>query len=200
MYLFFFRFFSYLATIVYWAEFSVLLVNKKLIFCLMDLRMVIRPSTNSKHLICYQAFHGGSDGKESDCSAWTEELMGLDRIEWLKLSLSHLLPANMWVFYTVHGVLMTRVCVLVTQSCPTLCDPMDGSLSGSSVHAEYCSHLPSPPPMDHVLVEDREVWSAAVHGVKESQTQLSDWATTICYLELPRWLSGKESACQCRRW
>ena len=24
--------------------------------------------------------------------------------------------------------------VLVTQSCPTLCDPMDGSLPGSSVH------------------------------------------------------------------
>jgi len=26
------------------------------------------------------------------------------------------------------------VCVLVAQSCPTLCDPMDCSLSGSSVH------------------------------------------------------------------
>ena len=27
-----------------------------------------------------------------------------------------------------------HVCVLVTQSCPTLCDPMDCSLPGSSVH------------------------------------------------------------------
>ena len=27
-----------------------------------------------------------------------------------------------------------KVEVLVTQSCPTLCDPMDCSLSGSSVH------------------------------------------------------------------
>ena len=26
------------------------------------------------------------------------------------------------------------VCVLVTQSCPTLCDPMDCGLPGSSVH------------------------------------------------------------------
>ena len=26
------------------------------------------------------------------------------------------------------------ICVLVTQSCPTLCDPMDGNLLGSSVH------------------------------------------------------------------
>ena len=28
----------------------------------------------------------------------------------------------------------TIVLVLVTQSCPTLCDPMDCSLPGSSVH------------------------------------------------------------------
>ena len=28
----------------------------------------------------------------------------------------------------------SRVCVLVTQLCPTLCDPMDSSLPGSSVH------------------------------------------------------------------
>ena len=27
-----------------------------------------------------------------------------------------------------------HVCVLVTQSCPTLCNPMDCSLPGSSVH------------------------------------------------------------------
>ena len=124
MYLFFFRFFSYLAIIVYWAEFSVLLVNKKLILCLMDLRRVIRPSTISTHLVCYQGFHGGSDGTESVCNAWTEELMGSQRVtEWSTLSLSHLLPANMWLFNTVHGVLVARMCVLVTQSCPTLCDP-----------------------------------------------------------------------------
>ena len=30
--------------------------------------------------------------------------------------------------------LKTNICVLVTQSCPTLCNPMDGSLPGSSVH------------------------------------------------------------------
>ena len=56
------------------------------------------------------------------------------------------------------------VCVrLVTQSCQTLCDPMDCSLPGSSVHGdspgkntgvkkkkkkEYWSGLPCPPPED----------------------------------------------------
>ena len=40
----------------------------------------------------------------------------------------------------------------VAQSCPTLCDPMDCSLPGSSVHVifrqEYCSGLPFPSPGD----------------------------------------------------
>ena len=30
------------------------------------------------------------------------------------------------------------------------------------------------------MVKDREAWHAAVHGVAKSQTQLSDWTTTIC--------------------
>ena len=32
------------------------------------------------------------------------------------------------------------------------------------------------------LVMDREAWSAAVHGVTKSQTQLSDWTTTTTHL------------------
>ena len=32
------------------------------------------------------------------------------------------------------------------------------------------------------LVMDREAWSAAVHGVTKSQTQLSDWTTTTTNL------------------
>ena len=45
------------------------------------------------------------------------------------------------------------VCVcLVTQSCPTLGNPLDCSLPGSSVHVilqeEYWSRLPFPPPGD----------------------------------------------------
>ena len=33
------------------------------------------------------------------------------------------------------------------------------------------------------LVMDREAWHAAVHGVKKSQTQLSDRTKTSCYIE-----------------
>ena len=35
-------------------------------------------------------------------------------------------------------------------------------------------------------------------GCKESD--MTDWTKLICILGLPRWLSAKESACQCRRW
>ena len=42
--------------------------------------------------------------------------------------------------------------VLLVQSCPTLCDPMDCSLPGFSVHGifqeEYWSGLPFPSPAD----------------------------------------------------
>ena len=38
------------------------------------------------------------------------------------------------------------------------------------------------------VVKDRETWCAAVHGVSKSQTQLSDWTTTILYTEACRLL------------
>ena len=44
-----------------------------------------------------------------------------------------------------------NVCVLVTQSCLALCDPMDCSLPGSSVEfsrKEYWNRLPCPSPGD----------------------------------------------------
>ena len=50
------------------------------------------------------------------------------------------------------------------------------------------------------LVIDREAWRAAIHGVAKSWTWLSDWTELNLITGLPRWLSGKESACQCRRY
>ena len=52
-------------------------------------------------------------------------------------------------FSTMHSVCMSSK---LRQSCPTLCDPMDYSLPGSSIQGfsrqEYWSGLPCPPPGD----------------------------------------------------
>ena len=41
-------------------------------------------------------------------------------------------------------------------------------------------------------------WWAAVYGVAQSQTRLKRLSIAL-FWGLPRWLSGKESTCQCRR-
>ena len=43
------------------------------------------------------------------------------------------------------------------------------------------------------VVEDREAWSAAVHGVKKSHTQFSDWTTTYIYRSFDNYLREKKA-------
>ena len=73
----------------------------------------------------------------------------------------------------------------VAQLCPTLCDPMDGSLPGSTVHGVFQARVLewvaiAFSAMDMSLtklqerVKDREAWCAAVLGVSKSRTLLSD--------------------------
>ena len=73
----------------------------------------------------------------------------------------------------------------VTQSCPTLSDPMDCSLPGSSVHGIFQARVLewgaiAFSTMDMSLsklqemVKDREAWCAAVHGVTMNQALLRD--------------------------
>ena len=40
------------------------------------------------------------------------------------------------------------------------------------------------------MVKDREAWSAAVHEVAKSQTQLSDWTTTATTVFIGRVLGN----------
>ena len=71
------------------------------------------------------------------------------------------------------------------QSCPTLCDPRDGSPPGSSVPGilqarilEWDAIAFSSMDMSlgelRELVMDREAWRAAIHRVAKSQTRPSD--------------------------
>ena len=50
------------------------------------------------------------------------------------------------------------------------------------------------------LVMYREAWHAAVHGVTKSWTGLSDSAELTIRKGFPGGASGKEPACQCRRY
>ena len=71
----------------------------------------------------------------------------------------------MWLLHC----LVACVCS-VTQSCPTLCDPMDCSLPGSSIRGifqqEYWSGLPFPTPEDlpHPEIEPVSLTSPALAG------------------------------------
>jgi len=64
----------------------------------------------------------------------------------------------------------------VTQSCPTLSDPIDCSLPGSSVHGIFQARILEWGAIAfsatdislsklRVMVKDRKAWKAAVHGV-----------------------------------
>ena len=70
-----------------------------------------------------------------------------------------------------------------------------------SLHRERVGEGNGTPPQHSCLenpMDGGALWATA-HGIAKSRPQLSD-LTFIDTIGLPRWLSGKESACQSRRW
>ena len=73
-------------------------------------------------------------------------------------------------FVVTLEIVVIIVCAKSLQSCPTLCDPMDCSLTASSVHRisrqEYWNGLPYPPPGDLLgpEIEPASLMSPALAG------------------------------------
>ena len=110
----------------------------------------------------------------------------------------------------------------VTQSCLTLCDPMDYSLSGSSVHGIFqarvlksvaisfwinkantylCANIHilregNGTPLQYSCLEnpmDGGTWQAAVHGVAKNRTGLSDFTFTFHFHALEKEMTTHSS-------
>ena len=118
----------------------------------------------------------------------------------------------------LDGILASVQFSSVSQSCPTLCNPMKHSMPGLSVHHQHPestqthvhwvgdamqpSHLNILYSVDMYLIKfqelvmDWEAWRAAVNGVTKSWTQLSNWTELWCLSyrqagSLPLALPGK---------
>ena len=78
----------------------------------------------------------------------------------------------------------------VAQSCPTLSDPMDCSLPGSSVHGIFQARVLE---WGAIAFSDREAWCAAIHGVAKSQTRLSDFTFSFHFHALEKEMATHSS-------
>ena len=80
----------------------------------------------------------------------------------------------------------------VAQSCPTLWDPLDCSLPGSSIDRDYDQwdlEKADGTPLQYSCLEnpmDGGAWWAAIHGVARSWTRLSDFTFTFHFHALEK--------------
>ena len=86
-----------------------------------------------------------------------------------------------------------HVCVNALQSCPTVCNPIDCSLPGSSVHGisrqKYWSELPCPPPGVFLTQGSNPCFLSLLHwqvGFFTISTTWEDTPTSLCCCTLSR--------------
>ena len=91
--------------------------------------------------------------------------------------------------------------MLVTQSCPTLCDPMDCRPPGSSVHGILQARI-----LEWVAMPFSNNETFLMHTIVRTKIFLEGdgshcwiWAEAAHSLGSPGGTSGKEPTCQCRR-
>ena len=115
---------------------------------------------------------------EEELSSWKSG----NTFSWAVVSLSQVC----FVFSTIVGSSFKRACLgpdwpsvcacLVTQSCPTLCDPMDCSPPGSSVHGILQARK-----LEWVAISFSNGWKWKVKGKSLSHVRLSGTPWTAAY-------------------
>ena len=91
------------------------------------------------------------------------------------------------------------------QSCPTLCNSIDGSPPGSTVPGVLQART-----LEWVAISFSNAgkWKVKMKSLSRVRPSATPWTAAFqappsmgffSVMELPRWLSGKESACQCKR-
>ena len=92
---------------------------------------------------------------------------------------------------------------LVVQLCATLCDPLDYSLPGSSVHGIFQTRMLEQVAISSSMgaswLSDRICASCVSCTGRQVISPLSHTPIYRHITRDSRWLSGKESSCQCRR-
>ena len=92
----------------------------------------------------------------------------------------------LWVLKELLGQ-QERLCSSVTQSCPTLCDPMDCSLPGSSVHGIFQPRL-----LEWAATSDSRGSSQPREGLKPHLLRLLHWQAGGLFTTAPPGKPQKE--------
>ena len=111
--------------------------------------LTVTPGSWPSRLLCPWAFAGKNTGE--GCHFLFKGIYPTRGLDTSLLHLLHWQAGSLPLIHLRSPRAVAALC-LIAQSCPTLCNPVDCSPSGSSVHgilqAKYWSGRPCPPPGD----------------------------------------------------